>query len=597
MVGKIEVLDTRNFKSFISSGISVVDFYADWCVAPNTQIYHSPIHSRPAWDIKKDENIISWRDGLVKDSIHYSKKSNKAGHCKQIISSSGRVIETTDDHGFFTSDGWKAANTLKVGDKIAILPVIDHLFFEGEDKILLQKSDFDFLSADYKNIEKYMQELDKLSLLTLKKNDPKILILARLIGALFSDGCLYSSKKNNYREISFTLGQKRDVEDIIHDLSSLGFNTVHVSERNSDCEINGRKFSMHTFRVKCLSTALYLLFKLLGVPEGNKTNKVYDLPLWIKNSELSIKKEFLSAYLGGDGPKLDIRMVYGERENPYNCININDIEFHKRIDILENGLLFAESLRALLGDFGIDGKVFHEIDPYVRKDKTQSAILHIRIKHNISTAFIIAQRIGYSYCWQKQQSAMYVGEFARKILFMRSRWKNVYDSVMRMAEKEKDIRKISEISGVSENSIYNWVKKGVKPTVQKHFIKFDEWLMNSTKELKDGFVWDNVESIKTIYLPEVQILTTENDHNFVANGFLVHNCGPCKIMAPAFERAANKSSAKFAKLNVDGNQDIAMMYGVLSIPTTIVFKNGVVKDMHTGTLNEAEIIKLAEKYK
>ena len=75
-------------------------------------------------------------------------------------------------------------------------------------------------------------------------------------------------------------------------------------------------------------------------------------------------------------------------------------------------------------------------------------------------------------------------------------------------------------------------------------------------------------------------------------------CGPCKMMAPAFEKAAGKATnVQFAKINVDGNQDVAMKYGVLSIPTTIVFKDGSVKDMHTGALNEAEILKLAEKYK
>src|SRR3989344_3470527 len=519
MAGKVEILDSKNFDNFISKDPVIVDFYADWCVAPNTQINNSTIHSRPAWDIKKDEKIISWRDGLVRDNISYSRKSDKAGHCKQIISSTGRFIETTDDHGFFTNEGWKAANTLNVGDKIAVLPVVDPIFFEGEDKILVQKSDFDHLGEEYKNIEMYIRELEDASLIPIKKDNPKMLILARLVGALLSDGSLYSSKKNNYREISFCVGQKEDVEEVIKDLRSLGFNTVHISERNNNCEINGRKFSMHTFRVKCLSTSLYLLFKLLGVPEGNKTNKEYDVPLWIKNGELSVKREFLSAYLGGDGPKLDIRMVYGDRENPYNNISINDIEFHKRTDLVESGILFAESLKMLFRDFRVESRVFHEIDSYIRKDGTRSAIVHIRIKHNIANAFIIAQKIGYFYCWQKQQSAMYVGEFARKILFMRLKWKNIYNEAMNLAEKENSLDKISKILGVNENSIYNWVKKGSKPTVQKHFIKFDEWLKESIEGLKDGFMWSEIENTKTVYLPEVQILTTEKDHNFIANGF------------------------------------------------------------------------------
>lgn len=75
-------------------------------------------------------------------------------------------------------------------------------------------------------------------------------------------------------------------------------------------------------------------------------------------------------------------------------------------------------------------------------------------------------------------------------------------------------------------------------------------------------------------------------------------CGPCKIMAPSFEKAAGKvTGIKFAKLNVDGNQEIAQRYGVMSIPTTIVFKKGQPVDMRSGALSEVEIVKMAEKGK
>lgn len=101
----------------------------------------------------------------------------------------------------------------------------------------------------------------------------------------------------------------------------------------------------------------------------------------------------------------------------------------------------------------------------------------------------------------------------------------------------------------------------------------------------------------------VEVIDSKKFNEFISKGtsvvdFYADWCGPCKIMAPAFERASGKvKEVKFAKLNVDGNQDVAMKYGVLSIPTTIVFKNGNVKDMHTGALSESEILKLAEKYK
>jgi thioredoxin 1 len=53
-------------------------------------------------------------------------------------------------------------------------------------------------------------------------------------------------------------------------------------------------------------------------------------------------------------------------------------------------------------------------------------------------------------------------------------------------------------------------------------------------------------------------------------------CGPCRMVAPLVEELANEYEGKvaFFKLNVDDNPNTARQYGVMSIPTLIVFKNG-----------------------
>ena len=72
-------------------------------------------------------------------------------------------------------------------------------------------------------------------------------------------------------------------------------------------------------------------------------------------------------------------------------------------------------------------------------------------------------------------------------------------------------------------------------------------------------------------------------------------CGPCKIMAPEFEKAAKEiKGIKFGKVDVDQNQEIAMTYGVMSIPTTLFFKDGEQVDRHSGALYFKDIKKLCE---
>ena len=61
-------------------------------------------------------------------------------------------------------------------------------------------------------------------------------------------------------------------------------------------------------------------------------------------------------------------------------------------------------------------------------------------------------------------------------------------------------------------------------------------------------------------------------------------CGPCKIIAPHLEELADelKGKVKIVKLNIDENQQTTIRYGVRSIPTLIMFKNGEPVDMKVG---------------
>ena len=74
-------------------------------------------------------------------------------------------------------------------------------------------------------------------------------------------------------------------------------------------------------------------------------------------------------------------------------------------------------------------------------------------------------------------------------------------------------------------------------------------------------------------------------------------CGPCKSMHPIFTRMAKKyKSVRFARVNVDNSQDIATRYGVQSIPTFIMFKNGEVANTMVGAVGEPGIHMICKKF-
>jgi len=556
----------------------VIDFWAEWCVDPDTQItLHNGLSSK-AENLSKGAKVLGLSKGKKAiGNISYSSVVSDAGHCRLVTTTSGREIKVTDEHLFFTPKGWKKAEELILNERVAVYPSDNSLPFDSSHKLLVSEEDIKRIVSKKMRLSLYLTQLKSLGLLPFFEDNPKILFLARLIGAIFSDGNLYHQEKNNYREISFFLGQEEDVNEVIRDIKALGFELVHKSYRESNGEILGRKFINKAFKVKCLSTALWLLLKALGTPVGNKTNTVYQIPAWIMQGSKAIKKEFLAAYLGGDGPKITIHLQSRKKKQPYNKLAINDIEFHKRKDLLENGREFAKQLRSLFDEFGVKtSKVFSEDEKYLRKDGSGSVIIHIRFCHDFATGLHLAQNIGYRYCKQKEVSAMHAGEFLREIEEKKRQWQVLYQKVKALAKKGLGYRRVSRALDIPPLLAFNWIKDRDKATSPKHYLKFPSWLTEVTSGFKDGFVWAKIASVTPVFLPQVARISVEKTHNFIANGFLVHNCGPCRIVSPIIEELAKEyeGKVKVGKLNVDENQQIAGKFGIMSIPSILIFKNG-----------------------
>ena len=68
-------------------------------------------------------------------------------------------------------------------------------------------------------------------------------------------------------------------------------------------------------------------------------------------------------------------------------------------------------------------------------------------------------------------------------------------------------------------------------------------------------------------------------------------CGPCEQLAPTVEEIADAmvGSVKVCKMDVDSNQDLAVQYGVRSIPTLLIFKNGEVTSTQIGAISKQQL--------
>jgi thioredoxin 1 len=74
-------------------------------------------------------------------------------------------------------------------------------------------------------------------------------------------------------------------------------------------------------------------------------------------------------------------------------------------------------------------------------------------------------------------------------------------------------------------------------------------------------------------------------------------CGPCRLIAPVVEELAKEydGKMKFAKLDVDVNQKTAMEYGIRSIPTLLIFKDGKVVSSVIGAVPKPHLVNKIEE--
>ena len=95
-------------------------------------------------------------------------------------------------------------------------------------------------------------------------------------------------------------------------------------------------------------------------------------------------------------------------------------------------------------------------------------------------------------------------------------------------------------------------------------------------------------------------LTTENFEQEVLQSdrtvlvdFYADWCGPCKMMSPVIDEiAAERADVKVGKLHIDEEMEVAQKYGVMSIPTFIVFKNGEAVQKDMGAKPKAAVLEM-----
>lgn len=559
--------------------VKLLDYWAPWCINPQT-----PVLTRngylPASKIHVGQDLLTINPKTKKQAFRkvIKVRTFKDAPSKKIILETGRELIGDINHLVLTLDGFKKLEDLQNGDKVLVNPGnIDSVYQSKDSAIILISTGNKF--AD--------QVLNKLNLLPLKMNNARVSVLARLLGFVVTDGYLYEDLKHNICETHFAVGTNQDAQEIKSDLVATGFKSLEIKKQTKNRNILGREFTISCIRCRSFSHALFYLLKALGSPVGRKKNQAYFIPDWIMNAGITIKREYLRGWLGGDGCKIDYRIKHGGISSHDVGFNVNAIEFHKEKELEREGVLYAKQLALLLEQLGV------RVNQIESVDDEDGVIISIRLATDYESLFSLAT-IGYTYSQTKNTYVPSIREFLGYRLNEKKRYTTIKQIVLQQLAMDVSKQVIAQNFQIPIGTIDSW-KYNKSVTVTHPPLggqaKFSDWL---TDRQQDGLLWEKVSVIKAMNNCDVVGITVGSPHTIVTNGIISHNCGPCQMMKPVLEELEKELEGKveFVKINVDENGAEAAKYGVMGIPTFVVLKDGKEVGRKVGMISKAELLKL-----
>lgn len=375
-------------------------------------------------------------------------------------------------------------------------------------------------------MDRTLGELKRKELLDITYNDiEKVGALARICGFMLGDGHLVH---NNIR-LHFS-GNELALREVQKDLEILGYpNFSKISSMHLKNTIFGRTFEGTSTSFTLDSRSFSLLLQYLGIPSGDKVVISYFVPQFVLEGTKYVQREFLRALFGCDADKPN-----------YNKMNFGALSLrqNKAVSLSKEMLQFYDQLTDLFFKFGVSSYVNIRNKGEIReKDKVRVLTFELVIRANNNNLFKFFSRIGYAYEKYKDNLSRLSAEYLRHKLNLIKNWQNNSQLIITAVQNGDGIRETARKFSASPDFVANQLKGKEVHLPRKMFISIDEWVKKY--KFNDLLFINEIAEIREINEEEVMDITCQQDHNFITNGLISHNCNySSKILDPIQSRCA-----------------------------------------------------------
>ncbi len=453
----------------------------------------------PIEEAFKHGRVVSLHDKSSAASRTTLALKRREGTLLAITTEAGFTVRVTKDHPLLTQAGMVPAWSLTPGIKTALHPFKGEVFDPPQKFPILTPSDFPPTIS---------KELESRNLLPLFSDSRALPTLLKVLGYFIGDGSFNGKKTWFY-------GSRDGMEELRSDLASLGYSPSRVMVRKRQASIGGKKFLSIENSVYVSAISFHRLLERMGAPPGNKVTGYSQLPLWPLRLPRWLQRCLLSGYFGAEMNKPQTVNGYNFEPPVVSCTK------HK--SALRSGIGFLEMVASMLENFGVEplGILQEDLGAKVR--------LKLQLSETPESLLNLWSRIGYAYSPKRRRLAMAAtawltwkqsvivtrGMIALAVGIAHAEGKTLSRIVSEYEQPWVNRRHI-------ERSLYEG--RATSSRVPQGFPKFEVW---ASERMDGDVVWDTITNIREVpFHGEVyDIGVDDSSHNFVAECFVVSNCG------------------------------------------------------------------------
>ncbi|PSQ63095.1 MAG: RNA-splicing ligase RtcB [Halobacteriales archaeon SW_8_66_22] len=502
-VGGVAGIDAEN--GCISPGAVGYDIN---CLPGDTAV-RLPFGRRiPIEDLKErfeDERAMVAGDTLTDSAIQLFTESGEKP-VYELTTETGERIEATGDHPFRTPEGMVELDELAPGDTVHVQPFEGLEHEEPADVTLLTEED---VADQNHQIRRVLRERDVLPLSTADGTFNRLLTV---IGFFTGDGSFGGEGQ------TWFYGEPRDLEGIRDDIREIGFKPSKIYSRDRGHEIDGKTFEATEYSFKTTSKAFRLLLGKLGAPIGEKLTAGFETPWYFEHLTDWQKALYYGAYFGAE-----MSAPAAQHDKNLYCPKVSQ---NRSVETADAGRRFLEGMATFLEGIGIETNTIEcfETDANRNHDVLR---LRLGIKNDTENLLRFFSTVGYRYNEAKQRKAIKAIQYLKTKEREIQRREEIASEARALADggtKPKEIKTAFDINDrFIERSL--WSGRDGRPRPGAEFPRFEEFCEHCSVG-EDMTVAAEIETVEPAGTKPVYDIGVEHDaHNFLADEFVVSNCG------------------------------------------------------------------------